>query len=174
MSTGRFRQGSGGGTHVQGNRGNTGNPDGGVARANRSSVRSRSGPCGMAERPVVLVKPGNAGEGKGPWVREQRWKEERTWGLARAYRPRKEFGNVRRRYMRKRRKLLTSDSKLSRWLDGLEHWRQIVDAHATRRLCRKHKVRTGKHVRFPDERLWNDLGLTRLVPRTARIPWVAL
>ena len=52
---------------------------------------------------------------------------------------------------------------------------KIVDEHAIRRLrrwlCRKHKVRTGKYVRFPDERLWTDLGLTRLVPRTASFPW---
>ena len=52
---------------------------------------------------------------------------------------------------------------------------KIVDAHAIRRLrrwlCRKHKVRTGKYVRFPDERLWEDLGLIRLVSRTASFPW---
>ena len=50
-----------------------------------------------------------------------------------------------------------------------------VDRHATRRLrqwlCRKHKVRFGKYVRFPNERLWQDYGLTRLVPRTASFPW---
>ena len=52
---------------------------------------------------------------------------------------------------------------------------RAVDAHAIRRLrqwlCRKHKVRAGKYVRFSDERLWNDYGLTRLVLRTARFPW---
>ena len=52
---------------------------------------------------------------------------------------------------------------------------QAVDAHAIRRLrqwlCRKHKVRAGKYVRFPDERLWNEHGLTRLTLRTARLPW---
>ena len=52
---------------------------------------------------------------------------------------------------------------------------QAVDAHAIRRLrqwlCRKHKVRAGKHVRFSEERLWNDYGLTRLAVRTARFPW---
>ena len=50
-----------------------------------------------------------------------------------------------------------------------------VDQHAVRRLrqwlCRKHKVRTGKYVRFPNERLWNDYGLTRLAPRTTSFPW---
>ena len=50
-----------------------------------------------------------------------------------------------------------------------------VDRHAARRLrwwlCRKHKVRSGKIVRFPDERLWQDYGLARLKGRTAGLPW---
>ena len=50
-----------------------------------------------------------------------------------------------------------------------------IDQHATRRLrrwlCRKHKVRFGKYVRFPDERLWHEYGLTRLRVRTASLPW---
>ena len=50
-----------------------------------------------------------------------------------------------------------------------------IDQHATRRLrqwlCRKHKVRSGKSVRFPDERLWTDYGLTHLGPRTTSFPW---
>ena len=52
---------------------------------------------------------------------------------------------------------------------------RAVDAHAIRRLrqwlCRKHKVRAGKYVRYPDKRLWEDLGLARLAQRTARFPW---
>ena len=52
---------------------------------------------------------------------------------------------------------------------------EAIDRHAPRRLrqwlCRKHKVRIGKHVHFPAERLWSDYGLTHLVPRTARFPW---
>ncbi len=50
-----------------------------------------------------------------------------------------------------------------------------IDRHATRRLrqwlSRKHKVRAGKYVRFSDERLWTEFGLTRLGPRTASLPW---
>ncbi len=50
-----------------------------------------------------------------------------------------------------------------------------IDRHATRRLrqwlCRKHKVRSGKSVRFPDERLWEEYALTRLTVRTASLPW---
>ena len=29
----------------------------------------QAGPCGVAERPVVPMKPGNAGGGKGPWFK---------------------------------------------------------------------------------------------------------
>ena len=50
-----------------------------------------------------------------------------------------------------------------------------VDRHATRRLrrwlCRKHKVRSGKLVRFSDVRLWDKYQLTRLAPRTVSFPW---
>ena len=50
-----------------------------------------------------------------------------------------------------------------------------IDRHATRRLrqwlCRKHKVRAGKYVRFPHERLRQEYGLTHLGPRTASFPW---
>ena len=50
-----------------------------------------------------------------------------------------------------------------------------VDAHAEQRLrqwlCRKHKVKSGKYVRFPSERLWNAYGLVRLRTRTASFPW---
>jgi group II intron reverse transcriptase/maturase len=74
--------------------------------------------------------------------------------------------------------------RLNRVMEGWANYFQLgqvspayraVDTHAIRRLrqwlCRKHKVRAGKYVRFSDERLWNDYGLTRLVPRTARFPW---
>ncbi|MCY4594906.1 MAG: group II intron reverse transcriptase/maturase [Bryobacterales bacterium] len=52
---------------------------------------------------------------------------------------------------------------------------RAIDRHAARRLrqwlCRKHKVRSGKLVRFPDERLFNEMRLTRLAPRTGSLPW---
>ena len=50
-----------------------------------------------------------------------------------------------------------------------------IDRHATRRLrqwlCRKHKARSGKYVRFPDERLRQEYGLIALGPRTKSFPW---
>lgn len=52
---------------------------------------------------------------------------------------------------------------------------RALDRHAIKRLrqwlCRKHKVKSGKYVRFPDMRLWTEFGLVRLVPRTASLPW---
>ena len=50
-----------------------------------------------------------------------------------------------------------------------------IDRHTTRRLrqwlCRKHKVKSGKYVRFPDEKLWETHGLRRLAPKTKGFPW---
>ena len=52
---------------------------------------------------------------------------------------------------------------------------KAVDEHATRRLrrwlCRKHKVKTGEFVRFSNQRLWHDLGLVNLAPKTKSLPW---
>ena len=75
-------------------------------------------------------------------------------------------------------------SKLNRMISGWAQYFQLgqvspayaaVDAHATKRLrqwlCRKHKVRNGKYVRFPDDRLWEHYGLTCLAPRTRGFPW---
>ncbi|MDA7949829.1 MAG: reverse transcriptase domain-containing protein, partial [Hyphomicrobiaceae bacterium] len=50
-----------------------------------------------------------------------------------------------------------------------------VERHACRRLrqwlCRKHKVRGGGFARYPDQHLWNELGLIRLTERTRSFPW---
>ena len=50
-----------------------------------------------------------------------------------------------------------------------------IDRHVLRRLrqwlCRKHKVRSGKYVRFPDEQLRTEYGLTSLAVRTTSLPW---
>ena len=52
---------------------------------------------------------------------------------------------------------------------------RAVDAHACKRLrqwlCRKHKVRSGKHVRFHDTVLYEKYGLVRLAPSTKSLPW---
>ena len=50
-----------------------------------------------------------------------------------------------------------------------------IDRHAVRRLrqwlCRKHKVKSGKYVLFPDQRLYGEYGLVRLAPTTTSLPW---
>src|SRR5450755_3176459 len=43
-----------------------GKPQRWFARTNRTPARARSGPCGVADRLVVPLKPSNAGGGKGP------------------------------------------------------------------------------------------------------------
>ena len=49
-----------------------------------------------------------------------------------------------------------------------------VNRHAVRRLrqwlCRKHKTRSGDFVRFPDTRLYDEYGLTRLSRTTMGLP----
>ena len=49
-----------------------------------------------------------------------------------------------------------------------------VNQHAVRRLrqwlCRKHKTRFGKFVHFPDARLYDEYGLTRLTRQTIGLP----
>ena len=49
-----------------------------------------------------------------------------------------------------------------------------VDRHAVWRLrrwlCLKHKVKTGKYVRFPDTRPRDEYGLALLSPRTMGLP----
>jgi len=50
-----------------------------------------------------------------------------------------------------------------------------IDAHTIKRLrqwlCRKHKAKSGKYVRYSEERLWNHYGLLRLAPMTMGLPW---
>ena len=74
--------------------------------------------------------------------------------------------------------------RLNRMVSGWAHYFDLgqvspayaaVDRHAIRRLrqwfCRKHKVRSRKHVHFPDEWLWEQCGLTHLGPTTRYFPW---
>lgn len=47
---------------------------------------------------------------------------------------------------------------------------RVIELHATQGLrqwlCRKHNVRTGKYVRYPNEHPWNAIRLTGLTLRT--------
>jgi RNA-directed DNA polymerase len=52
---------------------------------------------------------------------------------------------------------------------------RTLDEHVRNRLrrwlCTKHKVASTGTTRFPDEYLYEDLGLVRLAPRTRNLPW---
>jgi len=65
----RSCRGSGDGMQTQGIRGNTGSPSGDRGRDQLATRESQAGPCGVTERSGVLMKPGNAGGGKGPQLK---------------------------------------------------------------------------------------------------------
>jgi hypothetical protein len=52
---------------------------------------------------------------------------------------------------------------------------QLLDTHARQRLrrwlCKKHKVASTGTSRFPDQYLYEVLGLVHLAPRTRDLPW---
>jgi hypothetical protein len=52
---------------------------------------------------------------------------------------------------------------------------RVLDHHATERLrwwlCKKHKQRGRGTARFPDERLYQTMGLQQLSVRTRNLPW---
>ena len=53
----------------KGNRRNTGNPNGDRKQDQLATRERQAGPYGVAERPVLPLKPGNAGGGKGPQLK---------------------------------------------------------------------------------------------------------
>src|SRR3974390_680605 len=75
----------------------------GVIRDDQPDAREgQAGRPGVAERPVVPLKPGNAGGGKEPKFKTNARRGEGPGDWA-AYQLRKAFKNCRRRYTRKRR-----------------------------------------------------------------------
>src|SRR6516164_9215976 len=54
---------------IQGKRTQHGKPRGVIGEDQPDAREGRSGRFGVTEGPVVPVKPGNAGGGKGPWFR---------------------------------------------------------------------------------------------------------
>ena len=52
---------------------------------------------------------------------------------------------------------------------------KAIDRHTDKRLrrwfYRKHKIKSGRHVRLPYARLYNEYGLIRLAPTTKDLPW---
>lgn len=68
MSTQRSRRGTGDGMDTRGSDATREAPT--VVACHQPAAREvEAGPRGVAERPVVSEKPGNAGGGKGPWFK---------------------------------------------------------------------------------------------------------
>jgi len=65
----RTCRGIGDGMQAKGIRRNTGSPSGDRRRDQRATRERPAGLTGMAERLVVLTKPGNSGGGKGPQLK---------------------------------------------------------------------------------------------------------
>ena len=66
----RLRRGIGASMCAQGNRMQHGKPHPVVARDHQPDSREgQAGPDGVAERPVIPRRPGNAGGGEGPWFK---------------------------------------------------------------------------------------------------------
>ena len=59
-------RGNGDGKHAKLTSSNTGSPSGDRSEDQLAARESQAGPYGVTERLVVLMKPGNAGGGKGP------------------------------------------------------------------------------------------------------------
>src|ERR1035437_3934611 len=94
---------------TQGNRAQHGKPLG-VVRDGQPNARERwVGRRGVTERLVVLLKPGNAGGGKGPWFKIDARRSEGPGDWA-TYQLRSVFRNCRWRYTRKRRRNPTTAS----------------------------------------------------------------
>jgi hypothetical protein len=63
-------RGSGDGMYTRGERAQHGKPDSVVGRDDQPGTGDGwTGRYGVAERPVLLRRPGNAGGGKGPWFK---------------------------------------------------------------------------------------------------------
>jgi len=65
----RFHQtcrGNGDGMQAKGTSCNTGSPSGDCSPDQPAPRERQAGPYGVTERPVILMRPGNAGGGKGP------------------------------------------------------------------------------------------------------------
>ena len=62
-------RGIGDGMQAKGTIRNTGSPSGDCGMDQLAARERKAGPFGMAERLVVLTKPGNSGRGKGPQLK---------------------------------------------------------------------------------------------------------
>ena len=70
-------RGIGDGMSAQGTIHNTGSPSGDCSTNQLAARERRARPTGMAEGSAVLTKPGNAGGGKGPWLKADARSDDR-------------------------------------------------------------------------------------------------
>ena len=73
----RTCRGSGDGMQAKGTMRNTGSPSGDRSADQLATRERKAGPTGMAERLVVLTKPGNSGGGKGPQLKADARSDDR-------------------------------------------------------------------------------------------------
>ncbi len=73
----RTCRGSGDGMQAKGTMRNTGSPSGDRGVDQLAARERRAGLTGMAERLVVLTKPGNSGGGKGPQLKADARSDDR-------------------------------------------------------------------------------------------------
>ena len=135
-----------------------------VRDAQPDSREGQAGPSGVAERPVVVTKPGNAGGAKGPWVKVNVGSGKNQESGVSLIPPR----TVEKLQATLHAKAKGSpDNRFWRWLDEVTEARQRVRQW----LRRKHKVQGRGYSRFPDEYLHGELGLVQLRLCERNVPW---
>src|SRR6266481_6186458 len=96
---------------TQGKRRQHGKPQGVVRDDQPDAREGQAGRPGVAERFVVPLRPGNAGGGKGPLFKTGARRGEGPGDWA-TYQLRRGFRNCRRRYTRKQRREVLSESRM--------------------------------------------------------------
>ena len=119
-----------------------------VVRDDQPDAREgQAGRCGVAERLVVPLKPGNAGGGKGPQFKTDARRSEGPGDWA-TYQLRTAFRNCRRRCTRKRRQNPATASTPSTTRSAARtFWRTPMPSAAPTRARRAWTVRTSRPSR---------------------------
>src|SRR5207245_9364253 len=119
-----------------------------VIRDDQPDAREgQAGRTGVAERPVVPLKPGNAGGGKGPQFKTDARRGEGPGDWA-TYQLRRVFRNCRRRYTRKRRQKPTIVStRCTTRSAGRTSWRMPTPSAVPTGAHRGGTVRTSRTSR---------------------------
>src|SRR6202142_869588 len=135
-----LHRGSGGSTYTA----QHGKPQSVVRDDQPDAHEGQAGRCGVAERPVVPLKPGNAGGGKGPQFKTDARRSEGPGDWA-TYQRQTAFRNCRRRCTRKRRQNPTFASTPSTTRSAARtFWRTPILSAAPTRARRAWTVRTSR------------------------------